>query len=49
MSDVRDWLDDLKVGYGTKFGPSLEEFGVEDLVDLAQVWLAVCFPHLHVC
>ena len=43
MSDVRDWLDSIKVGYGSKFGPSLEEFGVEDLVDLAQV--ALCNPN----
>ena len=32
---VREWLDGVHSGYGDRFTPALEEYGVEDLNDLA--------------
>ena len=32
---VREWLDGVHSGYGDRFTPALEEYGVEDLQDLA--------------
>merc|ERR1712086_1026861 len=32
---VREWLDGVQSGYGDRFTPALEEYGVENLQDLA--------------
>ena len=37
MSEVREWLDDVRPGYGDKFGPALDEYGVDFLSDLIEL------------
>ena len=37
MSEVREWLDDVRPGYGDRFGPGLDDEGVDSLRDLADL------------
>ena len=36
-SVVREWLDGVHSGYGVKFTPALEDYGVEELKDLVEL------------